>query len=646
LNATGGSGGERSRGWARLGIVVVLALGIVLRLRFLDDGSLFIDEGESTLNALSILEHGYPADHYLGQPMFENTLTEPWPENQEYEFRDTSYSSRGMAIYHGWLPLYAIALSLALHGIRPDQVTDPPRVQHAQAEIRERIRAARLPAVFFGGLFLVAMFLAGRAMYGVDAGLAAMLAAALAPKCIWLAQQARYYSAGLALSALCVYWAWRVHRHGRWRDFLGAACAFVLLFHTSALTFAIALVPCVLLLPRALRHERAPAKLAASAGIVALGLVPWVIWSGYLEHSSRIPMAHAYLDFPADYQHYFGVRPTRVWAGAFFVLTFVGLWLFRRRLPRRLAEPLHASGLPVLFLTVWILAAFLGFQALVPAASCSMARLSHVLLAGPILLCSLGIAVLMRASQPRHSTLASVASTLAVLAATGNLLHWQRRNPYEAQAAFELVEHLRGLELARDTRIYALPYQHFCLTYYTGLPIQTIAPVRREFLEHYPGEVLILETVNRLPAPPWQSVQRLAREAGVALDQDEAGQWVPMLRALLIRAEVTPLVRELGPALGPLPEWTVPVAAGLQAEPAPPGHGRIDFALDNPAMFHDLPPMTIDEFWPAFFYRFVGPEGRTGANLNYAGRMRTASAHLLPSSWIVLRCPPPAEVAR
>jgi len=50
-----------------------------LRLWKLDEGPLFIDEAESCLNGLTILEHGVPADHYLGLPLFENTLTEPWP---------------------------------------------------------------------------------------------------------------------------------------------------------------------------------------------------------------------------------------------------------------------------------------------------------------------------------------------------------------------------------------------------------------------------------------------------------------------------------------------------------------------------------------------------------------------------------------
>jgi hypothetical protein len=49
------------------------------------------------------------------------------------------------------------------------------------------------------------------------------------------------------------------------------------------------------------------------------------------------------------------------------------------------------------------------------------------------------------------------------------------------------------------------------------------------------------------------------------------------------------------------------------------------------------------EFWPAFFYRFVGAEERRGPGLNYAPRMRSAEARILPCNWVVLRSSAPAE---
>ena len=121
----------------------------------------------------------------------------------------------------------------------PDAAADPPAVLHDDQEIRTRIRAARLPAVVFGGVFLLALFLVGRELFGAEAGLTAMLVAALAPQCIWLSQQARYYSAALALSTLAALCALRVRRLGRWRDVLCCALVFVALFHTSSISFAV-----------------------------------------------------------------------------------------------------------------------------------------------------------------------------------------------------------------------------------------------------------------------------------------------------------------------------------------------------------------------------------------------------------------------
>src|SRR5688500_4700868 len=72
-------------------VAVVVVIGVALRAWNLHTPYLLIDEAESAINALSILEHGVPTDRYLGLPMFENTLTKPWPDSPEYEFKDTSY---------------------------------------------------------------------------------------------------------------------------------------------------------------------------------------------------------------------------------------------------------------------------------------------------------------------------------------------------------------------------------------------------------------------------------------------------------------------------------------------------------------------------------------------------------------------------
>ena len=82
-----------------LGLVLLVAMaGLGLRLLYLDAQPLGVDEAESSINALTILQKGYPANEYLGLPIYENTLLWKWPESAEYEFRDVSYSERGFAV--------------------------------------------------------------------------------------------------------------------------------------------------------------------------------------------------------------------------------------------------------------------------------------------------------------------------------------------------------------------------------------------------------------------------------------------------------------------------------------------------------------------------------------------------------------------
>src|SRR5207248_2648573 len=171
----------------------------------------------------TILQKGYPTDTYLGLPIYENTLIRRWPEHPEYEFKDISYSDKHMAVYHGWLPLYCVAASFALHHIRPDQATPSLQIKH---DLKERIRrttAARLPSILFGALLLGFAFFGGRALYGSDAGWAALLVGAVYPWHINVCRQARYYSATMALGTGCCLLLWLMFERGKWKHFLAGA---------------------------------------------------------------------------------------------------------------------------------------------------------------------------------------------------------------------------------------------------------------------------------------------------------------------------------------------------------------------------------------------------------------------------------------
>src|SRR5690349_10929876 len=222
-------------------LVTLLVIGAVaLRLASLDAVPFWVDEAESSINALTILEHGYPTDSYLRLPIYENTLIQHWPGNPEYEFRDISYSEKHFAIYHGWLPLYAIAGSFALQHIWPDKADGNLSVKHGMSEWKRRTRAARLPGVLFGACFLLVLFFGARLMYGHDAGWAALILGAIHPWHFTLSREARYYSAQITLTTACAVLLWLMLKRCTWKSTFAAAIAYILLFYTHLLGFCTA----------------------------------------------------------------------------------------------------------------------------------------------------------------------------------------------------------------------------------------------------------------------------------------------------------------------------------------------------------------------------------------------------------------------
>lgn len=627
-------------------LLAAVACAVGLRWPGMAHHAPFIDEAESAINALTILQHGVPTGSYLGLPIFENTLTEPWPESAEYEFRDTSYSSRGLATYHGWLPLYAIAASYWLSGIAPDELpAGEPRALRTVPEIQARILAARAPSAVFAVGFVVALFLAGRSLHGVEAGLAAAWAGALSTECVELSIQARYYSATLALSALAGWTVWRLRTRERRADWLFAAAALAALFHTHLLAFAI--VSALLLPPlvRAFAAGRARMVLPALA-LLAAATVPWLVLSGYFEGPVGGPSARELLEFPEDYWAYFAARPELTAALAVLALFSGGLWLLRERLPPRATEALAAALPGLSYCAAWLVVAYFAFLLGMPAASAFHWRLTLIVLPAALLAAGICAAAAVRWLLPRGPAL-SAALVLAVsLVASGRAFAREGRVEIQTSGLGELIEHVRGMELSRGTRLYALPNQHLVLQWTTGLPVQSIAPVRREFLRTIASEVVLFETASPWPPVQRAAVVRCSSEAGLQLSEEQSSAWSEQLRTRLRREELAGRVASLEPPVEDgLPDWTACVLEAQRTRRTDADYG-VDFASQNPAMFRGSPARDFVGFWPHFFYRFVGPEERSGEGLNYACLLSRAHARVLHSGWVVYRCPPPINVVQ
>ncbi len=621
-------------------VIGLLLGGTLLRGWNLASAPMWVDEAESAINALTILEHGLPVDRYLGQPIYENTLTLPFPESEEYEFRDSSYSDVGLAIYHGWLPLYSIAASLALAGVEPDLPSPAHRVRHSHAEILHRTHAARRPSVLYGAAFLILLYLAARQMFGRDAGLAALACGAVFSPAVIAARQARYYSATLALSAGCCWAIWRMIQRRRWRDFSLAGVFFALLFHTHLLVFlTVAILGALYSLPLLLDRTCWP-RIALAAAIVLLGSVPWVLATGFLRQGLDLPSAFQLLRFPDDYLTYVARKWELAAVIASAAALLLGVQIFHRRLPARMTQPILEHRRALWFCLFWIVLGPLLFALLSPAASYFSPRITLSVLVPWILCVALATAALVRMVRPSAGSAWAAGVVLLLVAATGRFETTLPAPQSGDRWSYQLVDYLREQQFAPDTRFYSTPNGHLSLMFWTGLPVQSVAPVRREFLENYAGPVVLIEPGSRHVLPSTAQLRAIAARAGTPLSADEAARLVPKLRTQLTRDEVAEQVAQLQPQVEP-----PPFATQLRQWQRDEDRQWMEIMLQvegNP-IFHGWQLHNFNDWWPIFFYRFVDPQSRMHDKLNYAGRIRSARAVVLSFGPVVYHCPPLSE---
>lgn len=613
---------------------ILVALGLILRLLAACSSPLWVDEAESSINGLTIVEHLLPVDHYLGQPIYENTLTEKWAESEEYEFRDSSYSKRGVAVYHAWLPLYAIAASQWLWGMEPDQASQPPIVPRSGDEVLARTLVPRLPALLFSAGFMAVMFLAGQELAGKAAGWSALTWSALEDGVINRSHQARYYSLTLLMTALFILLYFRVYRAGRTRDFVFLGLALGALFHTHQLSAVVASLAAVFGLPRIRQHEGWALKCGLSASLAAALILPWVVLSGFLDTATSVPKAFELFDGWQDWLRYAASQRVELAiAAGGLALIFT---LLRTRVRPGLPETRERSLLfeQSVFICLWAGCALVAFHILIPAASFFPQRLTLMLIVPYGLLLAIVAGVLFKAAPPRFSKAAATIWTLAALLLTSHTLPVLSPSNKAEAAIAPMINALKAQRYPQDTRFYASPNFHLVWTYYTGLPVQSIAPVRKTFLDQHPSTIVYLELrwFNELAQP--KQVAQAAASAGISITLEEASALARDLWRHQIGEHLAtiPVAFERPP---PLPDFMTPVAEKMRRLSEKKKTEHL-LRYENHPMFKGLPFSDPNLLWLAFFYRFSDLEQRVGEHTNIRDRIVGSRAVMVPESRLVI----------
>lgn len=632
-------------------VALTITIAVVFRTAYLDEVPFWVDEAESSINALTILQHGYPTDTYLGLPIYENILAQPWPENREYAFRDLSYSENHFAIYHGWLPLYAIAASFALQDIQPDKLDKIQTwtVKHDLNEQKRRTRAARLPGALFGMLFLLIAFIGGKLLYGSDAGWIALAIGSVHPWHVQLSRQARYYSAEVTLTTACCILLWLLIENCTWKRACAAAFAFILLFYTHLLSFFTAIVVFFLVIPWILKRQRgALPKIMVFGALTAAATLPWVIVTGFLKHQAHIPRAWSLLQFPADLVQYRPLAWPNLALGGLIVFVVGFVMLMRPRISSRLSGPIIRLAPVLLFLGIWGACAYASFLLFMPAASFATERL-NLSYWGPLFLLESAIcAAAARVIGPRISVFLGCLLMVFLLWSNGASLkfgpvssdqHWATN-----EAIFRQIEAMR---LKSDAKLFAAPNDDLIFTFYSGLPVQDITPVRKSFLNSYRGDIVYIEpriSVYTGVLTP-ERVRDAALRSGLALSPAEAEQWSTLLSTRDTRVDMLRMLApDMEPKLEALPSFARQLLE-LQRSRVSSLFSTFDYAF----LIRGFQIRTWSDWRTVIRYRFVDPLAHWGVHANYVERFRGAEVTILPEIDTVMyrsKWHPPCQVKR
>jgi len=623
--------------------IILISLGLILRLVYMCSTMLWVDEAESSINALTIQQDVVPVSEYMGLPIYENTLTELNPDSEEYEFRDSSYSKQGVAIYHGWLPLYAIAAAQFIAGIGPDHQEEVPQVLHGNDDIFYRTIIPRVPSLIFSMAYLIILYQLLRSTSGYLAAISALTWAALSGNFIRLGTNARYYSLTLLMSVVCAATAWRLYKHGRWRDYLLLGFLEGLFFHTHQLSAVIFALTCFLLAPRIMQHERWFLKCAAAVMISSVMTIPWAILSGFFTTASEVPKAYELFYSWKDWLVYFTNRQSATTIFSALVVALFGAITLRWLM--KLLEIKTSTHLRIyLFLLCWIATAIVCFHVLVPAASFFFERLTLIILTPVALFLGMSFAELgTRINR-------GVAISMAVLWPMV-IIHFTSQKPQvfpnDNVLKFESSEvtQIFAQEVSKDAkaRIYSVPNDHLFWTYYTGLPVQSVAPVRRSFFENYPHTVIFIEYIAVNVNHVFPDLKMATEQAGFDYSEVQLEELEMQIREYLIYQNLRQ--RKI---IDTEPEFigdSYRAFIDIHRTQILENHNewkRTTIAKNrrNFMIMRELDVEQIGDLWLGFFYRFSDYESRIGTNMNIRSRQMNAQIHVIPSTRSVIYVSP------
>jgi len=272
-------------------------------------------------------------------------------------------------------------------------------------------------------------------------------------------------------------------------------------------------------------------------------------------------------------------------------------------------------GPVLLFLGGWALVGYATFLLCIPAVSFEKGRLhlsywGVLFLLGSIMSATVARMLAPRVSRRFSAVLASLL-TLLIFFATGHSLDFGHRHGERMWRLYEDVfQQLDSMHLDSATRLYAAPNGQLVLSFYSGLPIQDITPVRKSNLDSYRGDIVYIDAEVTVATGilDAERVREAALRSGYILSLDAAEETSMRLRSRAYRESIMDTLAPGQPSnLEPLPAFAQGLLAAHRAQVAL-GYTNSSYEL----VTRGFQIRDWSDWGAVLKYRFVDPQARRG----------------------------------
>lgn len=455
-------------------LIIIIVIAIFFQFYNLHLPVMNTDEAEVYLASQSIFESGVPKGFY-NIPFYENAYV--YKSNSSmYEFAPTNYYKTDTVLRKGWLTYYITAFA-SLFG-------------NNEFILRFPFALISIVATFF-------FFRLNKLLFNRRTAYIASFLFAVSPSLLFYGRMVRYYSPMILLIILSTYFLLKALHEDKQKYFIGTALALALLFYTNILIFVSLIL--VFLIYLFIIKTKIRKSIIQSIILLLILILPWAFTSGFLWNLAKEPKSIVSASF-AFQSITAGINNQ----GLLNIILYVGIILlvanifFRKNIKKtfiywnnKKSSQLIFIYLIVMIILPWIIAPTSSFEEklflpLIPIALIVIARVFDSIMK-------------LFKNKVFHYTIVLIIlvltfSSVTVLGDKGhNSLPVSQIFNLEKDLMYEHIEEIIQSQTDNNLLILTTSNQ-FPMMFYTNYSAQIVWPVRKEFINNYDEELVIIET--------------------------------------------------------------------------------------------------------------------------------------------------------